>query len=90
LDIVDPKFILENFMDFQKDYELVDEIEKSQRKTVLTWPLIDIEYETFNPFLNMGGLLVAFSFYLAQIILYYIIVAILRVLGINKTLNQMN
>jgi hypothetical protein len=57
---------------------------------VLTWPLIELEYETFNPFLNMGGLLVAFFAYIIQILLYFLIVGILKLFEINRGLKESN
>jgi hypothetical protein len=90
LDVVDPKFFLQKFMDFSKDYELVEEIEKSKKWTVLTWPLIELEYETFNPFLNMGGILVAFFAYITQILIYFLIFGILKLFEINKGLKERN
>jgi hypothetical protein len=39
-------------------------IEKKKFETVLSRPLMELEYETFNPILNIGGILITFLVYL--------------------------
>jgi hypothetical protein len=72
-DLIDTQLLFGNFFNFEQEYELISLIEEKKEETVLSRPLMEIEYETFNPILNIGGILITFIVYFAQIVVYFII-----------------
>jgi hypothetical protein len=65
-------------------------IEKSGKKTVLNGPLMDMDFETFNPILNMGGLFLTLILYLTQIFIFLVLKVILKLMKKNESLVKEN
>ena len=55
-DLINSEWITRLLFNFDKEEELVNRITQSNHRTILSENLQEMEYETFNPVLNVGGI----------------------------------
>ena len=72
-DILDPEWTTKYFFNFDYDIALGDEQIGLGKKTILNQQMQINEYETFNPMLNVGGIILIAVYYFIILAFYLLL-----------------
>ena len=69
-EVLDPEWTTELVYDFTRDRDMMDLVEETNKETILIDQIQENGFENFNPILNLGGIFVIFTIYLARVLLF--------------------
>ena len=78
-EILDRSWTTEKMFDLGRDHELVDKVtEEGDKRSLLNEHLVDMEFETYSPILNTGGIFFALCFYPVLMMAFVIVWMIVK------------